>query len=308
MIAAVGKPVLSISGATPVHGRTNGLVQSYTGARLGRAQPGFELAPAVFDGAKIGRVRGQKQHPRSARRAAFAPASYFVDAQVIEYDRVAGPQGRTEHWVEAGGKAVLIEGSVQRHDGLQTIDRQGSHHRPVGADMQGHALAYAPAAYRPAVAAGVGQVHARLVHKFEAREIFALDGFQKGPAQGFYPLGVALGGVDTLFFRRKSCAASPCQINVRRTAGPPPVSSAARSSASMLSGRWPTQATNCACAAASSLGAGPPVWGRAATQPVVRGRHKSLSTKAVLTLNAAATWAMVRPGWAQALATRSRRS
>ncbi len=39
---------------------------------------------------------------------------------------------------------------------------------------------------------------------------------------------------------------------------------------------------------------------RAATEPVIRYRHKSLSTKAVRTLKAAATWAMVRPGWAQA--------
>lgn len=39
---------------------------------------------------------------------------------------------------------------------------------------------------------------------------------------------------------------------------------------------------------------------RTATEPVIRYRRKSLSTKAVRTLKAAATWAMVRPDWARA--------
>ena len=102
----MGKPVLGIVGANPIHGRTEGFVQGIACAGLGSAQPGFEFAPAVFDGAEIGRLRGQKQHPCPAGLDAFAHAGHFVDAHVVEHDHVAGLQSGAEHLVEVSGKVV----------------------------------------------------------------------------------------------------------------------------------------------------------------------------------------------------------
>ena len=77
---------------------------------------------------------------------------------------------------------------------------------------------------------------------------------------------------------------------VRLRAGPPDAAKAARTSSSVASGCWPRQTSNCARPAGSSRGAGPPLGGKAATEPVVRWRRKSLSTKATETRNRAATW------------------
>ena len=57
----------------------------------------------------------------------------------------------------------------------------------------------------------IGQVGARLVHESETSEIFGLHRLDKGRPQGPHPFGVAVAGVDTPFFRRKSnaCTARP---------------------------------------------------------------------------------------------------
>ena len=81
-----------------------------------------------------------------------------------------------------------------------------------------------------------------------------------------------------------------------------------RNSASVASGSWRRQARTSSRARASRSGAGPLRGGKAATEPVVRWRCSSFSTNETETLNWAATAGTVRPGWAQAAATRARKS
>lgn len=62
VIAAVIKPCFRIESSNPVDGSMQGFFQRFAGPRLGLAQLGFELAPGLLDGGKVGRVRGQKEH------------------------------------------------------------------------------------------------------------------------------------------------------------------------------------------------------------------------------------------------------
>ena len=162
--------------------------------------------------------------------------------------------------------------------------------------MQGRGLAGTPPAFGAGVAAAVGQVGARLVHEFETGEILGLHRFDKGRPQGPHPFSVALGGVDTLFFRRQSSAATARPSMARLTAGPPTAASQMPNSSSVASGCCRTQAPNCARAGASKHGAGPLRWGSAASEPLRRWRCNSLATNDTDTLNRAATAPTVRPG------------
>ncbi|WP_217362658.1 hypothetical protein, partial [Hymenobacter sp. UV11] len=59
------------------------------------------------------------------------------------------------------------------------------------------------------------------IHELQTSNVLRLQGFHERCAQVFHALGVAFGGVDTLFFRRQSslCTARPTAD--RLTAGAP---------------------------------------------------------------------------------------
>ena len=77
---------------------------------------------------------------------------------------------------------------------------------------------------------------------------------------------------------------------VRLSAEPFAAARAVRNSASVASGCATKQAVNWTRPAGSRRGAGPPPAGKAASEPLVRWRRKSLSTKEMETLNWEATW------------------
>ena len=131
---------------------------------------------------------------------------------------------------------------------------------------------------------------AHFVHEHEARPIFRLHGLPKRAAQSYDPFGVAFGGVNAFFLRPQPRLSTARRSAGRLRAGPPAATKAARTSSSVASGCWPRQTSNCARPAGASRGAGPPHPGKAATEPVVRWRGKSLSKKAMETRNRAATW------------------
>lgn len=166
-------------------------------------------------------------------------------------------------------------------------------HRDVWPVGQRYGRIHPLPAWGPAVAARIRQVHTRLVHKLEARNIFVLNGLHKGAAQGLHALGVALSGVHTLFLRRKSSACSVCHSTVWPTAGLPAATSCWPNSARVASGWAATQATRRWWSAACSRGTGPPRWGSAATEPVLRWRLSSLLTKDTDTRKRRATVSMV---------------
>lgn len=62
MVAAAVEPGFRIAAGNPVDHHLNRGLQGFAGAGLCLAQFGFELAPTLFKGRKIGRVRWQKQH------------------------------------------------------------------------------------------------------------------------------------------------------------------------------------------------------------------------------------------------------
>ena len=71
-------------------------------------------------------------------------------------------------------------------------------------------------AFSADVAAAIGQVGARLVHESETGEIFGLHRLDKGRPRGPHPFGVAVGGVDTLFFAASLTPVRPDQVSLRK--------------------------------------------------------------------------------------------
>ncbi len=227
--------------------------------------------------------------------------------QVIEYDHVAGHHRRAEHLRQVDREDVAIDGAAYGHRPLQALRRQGGDQRHVWPAVQWPPLANALPAFGAGVAAAVRQVGAGLVHKLKTSKIRSLNRFDKGLAQRFHPFGVALGGVEALFFRRQSsaCTARPSAdwlIN-----SPPTAASQTRRSSKVASGLWRKQARSWAKAGPSRREAGPWPGDKPAALPCVRWRRRSLATKECETLNRAATASCLPPAW-QAATTRSRKA
>lgn len=140
-----------------------------------------------------------------------------------------------------------------------------------------------------AVLAAVGQVGARFIDKDEMRTVFLGQGLEKRLPQGYDPFAVAFGGVDAFFLRPQPSCSTARQVLVRLSAGPPRAANSVRNSSNVASGCCTRQAVNSRCPASVSSGVRPPLGGRLATEPLVRCRCKSLSTKETETLKQAAT-------------------
>ena len=94
-----------------------------------------------------------------------------------------------------------------------------------------------------------------LVHELEADVIFGLHRLDEGRPQGPHSLGVALGGVDALFFRCQSSACTARPIMATLTAGPPSAATHTHNSSKVASGCWRRQAPSSTRAAEQRGGA-----------------------------------------------------
>ena len=72
------KPVFGILLAYSFRGGLDNAFQRLSGAGLGGAQPGFELAESQLDGIEIGRIGRQVQQARPAGFDEFSQPGYFV--------------------------------------------------------------------------------------------------------------------------------------------------------------------------------------------------------------------------------------
>jgi hypothetical protein len=110
-----------------------------------------------------------------------------------------GGSVRPSTWSRYTTKAAAL---TAPSSSIDASGREGGNHCHVRAAVQRHRLA----ARDPAVAPRIRQVHAGFVHELKPSYVLARQRFEEVPAQGFHPFGVALGGVDALFLRRKSSA------------------------------------------------------------------------------------------------------
>ena len=200
-----------------------------------------------------------------------------------------------EYLVEVGGKHVAVDGPVHAHQRSEAVGGEHGDERPVRAAVQGRGLMRTLSAFGAGVVPAISRVRTRLVHELETGDVLGLQGFEKGRPQGPHPLGVACRGVDPLFFRCQLTACTARPIVAGLTAGPPSAATHTRNSSRVASGCWRRQATKSARLDASRHGAGPPRKGRGASEPLVRWRCNSFSTKETETLNWAATAPIVRP-------------
>ncbi len=103
VVTRMVKPILRILGNNPVRGLGQGFFQRLPGAGLGLAPLDFELAPGLFDGRKIGRVRGQEPQASPAGLDQLGQAGDAVDAQIVQHDYIAG------HVLEVGREAAPVQ-------------------------------------------------------------------------------------------------------------------------------------------------------------------------------------------------------
>jgi len=119
MVTTMVKPVFGVLLAYPVGGEANGRLQCLSGAGLGRAQPGFQLAEGEFDGVEIGRVGRQLQQASPTGFDEFSQAGHFVGWQVAPgHDHVAGHEHGAEHLLQVGSKDHAVDGPVDSHGRL----------------------------------------------------------------------------------------------------------------------------------------------------------------------------------------------
>lgn len=91
VIAAVIKPRFRIGASNPVDGSVQGFFERLAGPRLGLAQLGFELAPGLLDGGKVGRIRGQKQDFYPTPGQPLPQPGQVVHPQAVEDQHVPAP-------------------------------------------------------------------------------------------------------------------------------------------------------------------------------------------------------------------------
>lgn len=117
MVATMVKPVLGVLAANPVDGLQHGFFQGLIGTGGAGAQLGFELAPGLLDGGKIGGVGGQKDHIHAALGQPLAQPAEVVHEQVVEHQHVAPAQGGGQAPADVEGETVLVEGLMEQLQG-----------------------------------------------------------------------------------------------------------------------------------------------------------------------------------------------
>ena len=108
-------------GESGPHGRP----QARHRARGDRAQARFALGKDLFDGIKIGAVRGQGKQLRAGRLNRLADPGHFMTGQIVQDDRVARAERGGQHLFDIGDEARAIERAVEDGGGGQLVGAEG---------------------------------------------------------------------------------------------------------------------------------------------------------------------------------------
>ena len=125
------EPPLGICGCDGGQCLCHGHLKGLAGACLGFAQVGLQLLPTRRDGRQIRRIGGQVDETGATTGNGLFHTGDFVRSQIVHHDDIAGPQGRGEHVRDIGQKHVAIGCTLERHDGLDALEAQGSQPRHI---------------------------------------------------------------------------------------------------------------------------------------------------------------------------------
>lgn len=162
---------------------------------------GLELGEGEFDGVEVGGVRRQVQQPRPRRLDALADTADLVSGQIVEHDRVTGPEG----WDE--GLFDVVAEACARHRPVE----EGGGHQAAGAEAGGDGDGLlmperdrdptALSAWSPSITTGHLGVGGGLVEEYEAVRVEIELALEPRQARGLHVLSFLLGGVASVFLR-----------------------------------------------------------------------------------------------------------
>jgi len=204
-VAEAGLEVVRRDGG---EGLAEAMVQGEEGSSLGRSQALLDLGPALLNRVEVGGVGRQIPEFGSGGLDEIANPVDFVSGQVIHDHYVAGPKLRTEHLFQISQKDLAIRSRFDGHGGDPTGAADRAQHSECAPVPARSAFGDACPARTTPVTPGHLRGHATFVQE---NQLFRID-----PARFFAPEaapdlalgGVLLGGVERLFFSRRSMAAS----------------------------------------------------------------------------------------------------
>ena len=118
------------------------------GPAAGRADDGFQLGEAEFDGVEIGAVRRQIQEGRAGARNRGAHTGDLVDVEVVRDDEVPGVERGDENLFDVCQKAGAVNGAIEDAGRGQASDAERREERTGLRPRAGRVVVY-PRAARP---------------------------------------------------------------------------------------------------------------------------------------------------------------
>jgi len=170
------------------------------GAGSGLAQMRFKFGESQFNGIEIGAVRRQVADANPSSRKQLADVMDFVGGEVVEDERIALAQLRTEHLLKISRENLGIDGTFDQKRSFDAFMAQGRN--------EGGALpvtvrdgAETTLAHRAAtMVAGHFGVQACFIDKYQLADIPAGLLLSPMPPGGFNVRPILLGGARRFFY------------------------------------------------------------------------------------------------------------
>jgi len=168
------------------------------GSRL--TQMGFEFGESQFNGIEIGAVRRQVAEANPPGRKQQADIMDFVGGEIVEDERIAPAQLRTEHPLQINREHLGIDGTFDQKGCFDAFVAQG---RNEGGALPVAVREGAEATLAPRTAtmvAGHGSVQAGFINKHQLADIPAGLLLSPMPPGGFNVRPILLGGARRFFY------------------------------------------------------------------------------------------------------------
>ncbi len=168
------------------------------GSRL--TQMRFEFGESQLNGIEIGAVRRQVAQANPPSRKQQADIMDFVGGEIVEDERIAPAQLRTEHPLQINREHLGIDGTFDQKGRLDAFLAQG---RNEGGTLPVAVREGAEATLAPGTAtmvAGHGGVQTRFINKHQLADIPAGLLLSPMPPGGFNVRPILLGGARRFFY------------------------------------------------------------------------------------------------------------